>query len=112
MIGLSLGTPTAIPLPDKISGITDESEIERYRQGLAKVQGERLFAEQQEELEGMRESVGMLGDALLIDKDAVQMKPCHNLISNLVYSADTSVVASVVCNGRILQRNWPRSICQ
>ncbi len=55
---------------------------------------------------------GMLGDALLIDKDAVQMKPCHNLISNLVYSADTSVVASVVCNGRILLRNWPRSICQ
>lgn len=62
-IGLNLGMPTASPLPDKISGITDESEIERYRQGLAKVQGEHLFAEQQEELEGMRESVGMLGDA-------------------------------------------------
>lgn len=61
-IGLNLGMPT-IALPDKISGITDESEIERYRQGLAKVQGEFLFAEQQEELEGMRESVGMLGDA-------------------------------------------------
>lgn len=61
-IGLNLGMPT-IALPDKISGITDESEIERYRQGLAKVQGEHLFAEQQEELEGMRESVGMLGDA-------------------------------------------------
>lgn len=63
MIGLNLGMPTAITLPDKISGITDESEIERYRQGLTKVQGEHLFAKQQEELEGMRESVGMLGDA-------------------------------------------------
>lgn len=61
-IGLNLGMPT-IALPDKISGIADESEIERYRQGLAKVQGEHLFAEQQKELEGMRESVGMLGDA-------------------------------------------------
>lgn len=47
--------------------------------------------------------VGMLGDALLIDKDAIQMNPCHNLISNLVYSADTSVVSSVICNGRILR---------
>lgn len=62
-IGLNLGMPTASPLPDKISGITDESEIERYRQGLAKVQGEHLFAEQQKELEGMRESIGILGDA-------------------------------------------------
>lgn len=61
-IGLNLGMPT-IALPEKISGIADESEIERYRQGLAKVQGDHLFAEQQEELEGMRESVGMLGDA-------------------------------------------------
>ncbi len=53
-------------------------------------------------LDGGRIAVGALGDALLIRRDAPQMTPCTNLVSNLVYSADTSCVAHVVCDGRVL----------
>ena len=53
-------------------------------------------------LDGGRIAVGALGDALLIRKDAPQMTPCTNLVSNLVYSADCSCVAHVVCDGRVL----------
>lgn len=42
---------------------------------------------------------GAVGDALLIRRDAPQMVPCHNLVSNLVYSADTSCISAVICAG-------------
>ena len=53
-------------------------------------------------LDGGRIAVGALGDALLIRRDAAQMTPCTNLVSNLVYAADTSCVAAVVCDGKVL----------
>ena len=48
---------------------------------------------------------GRLADAMLVDLDHPALVPAHNLISNLVYSADTSVVDSVLCDGRILMRH-------
>ena len=32
------------------------------------------------------------------------MVPCHNLVSNLVYSADGSVVDTTIVNGKVLVR--------
>jgi len=32
------------------------------------------------------------------------MTPGYHLISNLVYSADTAVVRTVICDGRVLMR--------
>lgn len=61
VLGLGTEKPT-IALPEKIS----DEEMERYRQGLAdipKKQGEQIFAEQQEAMGGLSESVGVLGDA-------------------------------------------------
>jgi len=48
---------------------------------------------------------GKLADALLIDLRHPLMVPCHNLISNLVYSADSSCIDTVICDGRVLMEN-------
>ena len=48
---------------------------------------------------------GKLADALLIDLRHPLMVPCHNLTSNLVYSADSSCIDTVICDGRVLMEN-------
>ncbi len=53
-------------------------------------------------INGGKIEVGKVGDALILDRNAPQLTPCHNLISNIVYSADTSVVKATICQGRIL----------
>jgi 5-methylthioadenosine/S-adenosylhomocysteine deaminase len=50
-------------------------------------------------------AVGKVADAQLIDIGRAEMTPNYNLISNLVYSANTSVVDSVICDGRVLMRD-------
>ena len=47
-------------------------------------------------------AVGKLADAILVDLGRSSMQPCHNLISNYVYSADSSVVRCVLCDGQII----------
>lgn len=47
---------------------------------------------------------GKLADAVLVDTGASRMQPSHNLISDFVYSADSSVIAYVICNGQIIFR--------
>lgn len=49
--------------------------------------------------------VGMRADAVLIDLNAVNMQPAEDLLSALVYSADTSNVLMTMCDGRILYEN-------
>ena len=48
---------------------------------------------------------GKLADLLLLDARTPCLVPAHNLLSNLVYSADSSCVDTVICDGRILMRN-------
>ena len=48
---------------------------------------------------------GRLADAILVRLDDERMQPLHNLVSNWVYSAGSSCVDSVLCNGRILMKN-------
>jgi 5-methylthioadenosine/S-adenosylhomocysteine deaminase len=45
---------------------------------------------------------GKLADCILVDLDNIKMQPCHNLISNFVYSADSSCITGVICDGHIL----------
>ena len=47
---------------------------------------------------------GKLADALLIDMDNEKMVPDYNLISNLVYSADSSCIDTVICNGQVVMQ--------
>lgn len=47
---------------------------------------------------------GKLADAVLVDLSAEKMQPCHSLISNWVYSADSSCIDTVICNGKIIMR--------
>ena len=47
---------------------------------------------------------GKLADALLVRLDDERMQPCHNLVSNWVYSAGSSCIDTVICNGRILMK--------
>lgn len=49
--------------------------------------------------------IGKLGDCILLDQSMPQMRPCHNLAANIVYSADTSCVDTVICDGKILMLN-------
>jgi len=48
---------------------------------------------------------GKLADILLIDLKRSELTPNHNLISNLVYSGNGSVVDTTICNGKILMEN-------
>ncbi|MCK4475480.1 MAG: amidohydrolase [Methanophagales archaeon] len=45
---------------------------------------------------------GKLADVVLLDLKKVEFVPNHNLISNIVYSANGSCVDTVICDGKIL----------
>ena len=45
---------------------------------------------------------GRLADCLLIDLSDIRMQPCHNLVSNFVYAADSRCIRHVVCDGKVL----------
>lgn len=45
---------------------------------------------------------GKLADAILVDLSSERFQPLHNLVSDWVYSADSSCVDTVICDGRIL----------
>jgi len=48
-------------------------------------------------------AVGKIADAILIDMSDTRMSPCHHLISNFVYSADSSCIKAVLCNGQFVK---------
>lgn len=48
---------------------------------------------------------GYLADIILIDLKRPELTPRHDLISNLVYSANGSCVDTTICNGEILMQN-------
>lgn len=48
---------------------------------------------------------GKLADIMLIDLDNAMMVADHDYISNIVYSADSSCVDTVICDGNILMQN-------
>lgn len=48
---------------------------------------------------------GALADLCLVNLQTPEMVPCHNLVSNLVYSATGSVVDTTIVDGRILMRH-------
>jgi len=45
---------------------------------------------------------GKLADFILLKKNSTMLTPNYNTISNLVYSADSSCIDTVVCNGAIV----------
>ncbi len=48
---------------------------------------------------------GKLADLILIDLRKPELMPNHNLISNVVYSANGSCVDTTICNGKVLMEN-------
>jgi 5-methylthioadenosine/S-adenosylhomocysteine deaminase len=65
----------------------------------ATLNGARMYG-----LEGGRIATGMLADCILVDLNHVRMVPGHNLVSNLVYSANGSCVDTTICDGRVLMQ--------
>ena len=53
-------------------------------------------------IEGGEIAVGKVADAILLDLSDVRMNPCHNLVSNFVYSADRCSMAATICDGKII----------
>lgn len=49
--------------------------------------------------------VGKLADITILDLNNIGLQPNHNLISNIVYSANGSCVTDVVINGKIIMRD-------
>jgi 5-methylthioadenosine/S-adenosylhomocysteine deaminase len=47
---------------------------------------------------------GLLADCLLVRSRHPLMTPNFHLLSNLVYSADSSCIDTVICDGRILMQ--------
>ncbi len=50
-------------------------------------------------------AVGKLADFILVDLNNVFLMPNHNLISNMIYAADSSCITDVFCNGAPVMRN-------
>jgi len=48
-------------------------------------------------------AVGKNADCLLLDLNNPRLRPCHDLISNWVYAADSSCISSVICDGKELK---------
>lgn len=48
---------------------------------------------------------GRLADAMLVRLDNHRMVPDYNIISNLVYSASSEVIDTLICDGRVVMRN-------
>lgn len=48
---------------------------------------------------------GRLADIILVDLGNAQLVPHHDLVSNLVYSANGSCVDTMICDGRILMQD-------
>jgi len=48
---------------------------------------------------------GKLADIILVDLKRPELVPSHNLISNIVYSANGSCVNTTICNGKILMHD-------
>ncbi|MCD6522818.1 MAG: amidohydrolase [Candidatus Diapherotrites archaeon] len=48
---------------------------------------------------------GMIADLITIDLKMPQMTPTHDLMANIVYSADGSCVSDVIIDGKIIMRN-------
>lgn len=46
---------------------------------------------------------GYLADAILLDMNNPRMTPCHHIISNWVYSADSSCITNVLCDGKFIR---------
>ncbi len=62
--------------------------------------GARMF-----QINGGEIKEGMVADCILVDLNHPQMIPHHNLISNLVYSANGDCVVTTICNGKILMQD-------
>ncbi len=48
---------------------------------------------------------GALADCMLVDLNNERLVPGHNLISDMVYSADSRCIDTVICDGKILMQN-------
>lgn len=48
---------------------------------------------------------GALADCMLVDLNNERLVPGHHLIADMVYSADSSCIDTVICNGKILMQN-------
>ena len=48
---------------------------------------------------------GKIADLILVDLNNSYMTPAHNHISNFVYSANSSVIDTTICDGKILMQN-------
>jgi 5-methylthioadenosine/S-adenosylhomocysteine deaminase len=48
---------------------------------------------------------GKLADLILIDLNQISLTPGHNLVSDIVYSANGNCVSDLICNGEILMRD-------
>ena len=48
---------------------------------------------------------GKLADCILVDLDNHLLVPNYNLISNMVYSADSSCIDTLICNGQIVMQD-------
>lgn len=77
--------PTAGPAPEVFS--------------LATRHGAEAFG-----LDAGRLEAGALADCILVDLDNARLVPGYHLLSDMVYSADSSCIDTVICDGRVLMR--------
>lgn len=84
LLAKSTGNPELLPADEVMAWAT--------------VNGARAFGIDAGEI-----SEGKLADCILVDLGNVRMRPCHHLISNWVYSADSSCISTVICDGRIIK---------
>ena len=56
-------------------------------------------------IKGGKIKEGMLADIILINTDSYAFTPNYNFLANLIYSAHSDCVDTVICNGKVLMQN-------
>ena len=56
-------------------------------------------------IDGGEIAEGKLADCILVDLNNHFLNPNYDLISNMVYAADSSCIDTVICNGKIVMQN-------
>ncbi|MFC1467326.1 amidohydrolase family protein, partial [Verrucomicrobiota bacterium] len=67
---------------------------------LATIHGAEAFG-----LESGKIEKGALADCMLVDLNNYKLSPGYHLTSDMVYSADSSCIDTVICDGRVLMQN-------
>ena len=106
--GVSSNNSLSMPAEMKIAALSAKNRAKSTTAAkvedvfaMATVNGARTFGIDSGEIKE-----GKLADFILVDLNNYLLLPNHNLISNMIYAADSSCICDVFCDGRQVMKDF------